>query len=88
MVIISAENISKSYGEKVLFENISLYITDTDKIGLIGINGTGKTSFLDIIADVYSPDSGTVTSPKGTKIEYLSQDPHFDPNITVLEYVL
>jgi len=87
MVIISAENISKSYGEKVLFENINLYITDTDKIGLIGINGTGKTSFLDIIADVYSPDSGAVTSPKGTKIEYLSQDPHFDPNITVLEYV-
>lgn len=87
MVILSAENITKAYGEKVLFHDISLYITDTDKIGLIGINGTGKTSFLDIIAEIYSPDSGTITMPKGTTIEYLSQNPNFDPDLTVLETI-
>lgn len=87
MNVLSAENLSKSYGEKTLFDDISFNINDYDKIGLIGVNGTGKTSLLNIIAGVDVPDSGTIASPKGTKIEYLSQDPEFDEDATILQQV-
>jgi len=87
MIVITAENLHKSYGEKVLFDDITFNITDLDKIGLIGVNGTGKTSLLNIISGIDSPDKGTISSPKGTKIEYLSQNPVFEDDVTVLEYV-
>lgn len=87
MIIITAENLHKSYGEKVLFDDITFHIKDTDKIGLIGVNGTGKTSLLNIISGVDTPDKGTISSPKGTKIEYLSQNPVFEDDVTLLEYV-
>ncbi|MTI49148.1 MAG: ABC-F family ATP-binding cassette domain-containing protein [Firmicutes bacterium] len=87
MNIISADNISKSYGEKTLFDNISINIESSDKIGLIGINGTGKSTLLKIIAGIETMDSGVINSPKDTKIEYLSQDPEFNEDLTVLENI-
>lgn len=87
MNVLSVENISKNYGEKILFDNVSLNINDIDKIGLIGINGTGKSTLLKIIAGVETSDSGGTNIPNGTRIEYLPQNPDFDPAATVLEQV-
>lgn len=87
MNIVSVENISKSYSEKALFNSISISIDDHDKIGLIGVNGTGKSTLLKIIAGIETKDSGIINTPKGVKIEYLSQDPEFHGDLTVLEHV-
>jgi ATP-binding cassette subfamily F protein uup len=88
MNIVSVENVTKSYGEKNLFGNVSLYIDDNDKIGLIGLNGTGKTTLLNLIAGKDLPDIGTINISREITIEYLPQNPEFDPEATVLEQVL
>ena len=87
MNLITLENISKSYSEKILVDNISLGINEGEKIGIIGVNGTGKSTFLKIIAGVEEPDSGTVTKGNRVRIEYLSQSPNYDENATVIEQV-
>ena len=87
MNLITLENISKSYSEKILVDNISLGIYEGEKIGIIGVNGTGKSTFLKIIAGVEEPDSGTVTKGNRVRIEYLSQSPNYDENATVIEQV-
>lgn len=87
MNLLSVENISKSFGDRMLFKDVSFNINDYDKIGLIGINGTGKSTLLKIIVGLEDVDSGSIISPKGTKIEYLPQNPEFDPNETVLEHI-
>lgn len=88
MNLLAAENITKTYGVRTLFDDITLNIADTDKIGLIGINGTGKSSFLRILAGIDGPDKGTVTSfLNPMKIEYLPQDPEFDPEATIIQQV-
>lgn len=87
MNLLSIENISKSYSEKQLLDNINFGIDDSDKIGIIGINGTGKTTLLKIIAGVEQSDTGRVIKGSMVKIEYLSQDPDFDINATVLEQI-
>lgn len=87
MNLITLENISKSYSDKILFENISLGINDNEKIGIIGVNGTGKSTLLKIIAQVESPDSGNIITSNKLKIEYLPQNPNYDENLTVIEQV-
>ncbi len=87
MNLLSAENISKSYSEKQLLNNINLGINEGDKIGLIGVNGTGKSTFLKILAGVEQADEGRVIAGNSVKIEYLSQNPLFDSEATVLEQV-
>lgn len=87
MNLITLENISKSYSEKILANNVSLGINEGEKIGLIGVNGTGKYSFLKIVAGVEEPDEGTVTKGNRVRIEYLAQTPDYDDNATVLEQV-
>ncbi|MBM6860478.1 ABC-F family ATP-binding cassette domain-containing protein, partial [Clostridium saudiense] len=87
MNLITLENISKSYSEKILVDNISLGINEGEKIGIIGVNGTGKSTFLKIIAGIEEPDSGTVTKGNRVRIEYLSQSPDYDENATVIEQV-
>lgn len=87
MNLITLENISKSYSEKKLLENISLGINDKEKIGLIGVNGTGKSTLLKIIAGAEIEDSGTITKANKVRIEYLPQNPYYDENATVLEQV-
>ena len=87
MNLITLENINKSYSEKILANNVSLGINEGEKIGLIGVNGTGKSSFLKIVAGVEEPDEGTVTKGNRVRIEYLAQTPDYDDNATVLEQV-
>lgn len=86
MSLLTATNLSKSFGDKLLFKNISFSIAD-EKIGLIGINGTGKTTLLKIIAGLETSETGTVQKTSGMKIEYLPQDPVFDGESTILEQV-
>src|SRR5664279_4207471 len=87
MNIVSLENISKNYGFKPLFENVTIGLEDTDKIGIIGANGSGKTTLLRIIAGLEVPDTGRVTRAKGKTLAYLSQNPAYDENLTVLETI-
>lgn len=87
MNILNAENISKSYSEKILLKNISLGISEGDKIGVIGINGTGKSTFLKIIAGQEVSEEGRITKGSSVSIEYLPQSPDFHPDATVLEQV-
>lgn len=86
-MIITAENIVKSYSEKALLDDITLYINEGDKIGVIGINGTGKTTLLKILAGIEEPDSGSITKKQGDRIIYLPQNPEFNENTTVIQQV-
>ncbi|MDD3307879.1 MAG: ABC-F family ATP-binding cassette domain-containing protein, partial [Acetobacterium sp.] len=87
MNIASIENLKKTYGVKTLFHDISFSIADTDKIGVIGVNGSGKTSLLRIIGNLDSPDAGEVKFFGTKRIEILSQDPDLNPATTVLSQV-
>ncbi|MEG2353749.1 MAG: ABC-F family ATP-binding cassette domain-containing protein [Clostridium sp.] len=87
MNLLSAENISKSYSEKILFDKISLGINVGDKIGVIGINGTGKSTLLKVLSGMESLDEGSIIKLNGLKIEYLSQSPLFHDEATVIEQV-
>ncbi|MGF7186756.1 ATP-binding cassette subfamily F protein uup [Desulfitispora alkaliphila] len=87
MSIVSVENITKSYGEKVLFDNLSLTIRSGEKIGLIGVNGTGKSSLLKIIAGLDTAEKGKVVVAGNATIEYLSQDQQFEEEMTVLQHI-
>ena len=88
MNLLSVEDISKSYGEKVLFKSISFGINKGQKIALIAKNGTGKTSILDIIVGKDKPDDGNVIFRKGIQTAYLPQQPNLDPKLTVEETIL
>ncbi len=85
-MILSAENLGHSYGVRTLFKNISFNIEEGDKIGVIGVNGTGKSTLLRDIA-TGEPGEGKITKNGTCAIEYLPQDPAFDPDATVLEQV-
>jgi len=88
MNLLDAENISKSYSEKILFENISLGINEGDKIGVIGVNGTGKSTLLKVIAGCETSDGGKITKSNETSIGYLPQNSDFsNSNLTVLEQI-
>ncbi len=87
MQILTIDNLTKTYGEKELFQNISFTIAEKDRIGLIGVNGTGKSSLLKIVAGVDLPDGGEVMMPKDYRIAYASQSPILDENLTVLDQV-
>ena len=86
-MLLSAEKIKKSYTEKVLLSDISLYLDKGDKIGVIGVNGTGKSTFLKILAQVEAPDAGTVAVYSGVRIQYLPQNPVWNEALTVLEHL-
>ncbi|HEX8398878.1 MAG TPA: ABC-F family ATP-binding cassette domain-containing protein [Pyrinomonadaceae bacterium] len=87
MNILSLENVSKNYGVKPLFENVSIGLEETDKIGIIGANGSGKTTLLKVIAGFEEPDTGRVVRATGKTLAFLSQNPQFDENATVLETI-
>ena len=87
MNILNLEHISKTYGDKVIFDDISCGIHQGDKIGIIGINGTGKTTFLKILAGLEEPDEGQVITQNGLRIAYLPQHPSFPQDATILSYV-
>ncbi len=84
---MTIENISKSYSVKTLLKNISFGISEGEKIGIIGVNGTGKSTLLKIIAGVETPETGKITKGNRVRVEYLSQNPNFDEEASVLEQV-
>ncbi|MFZ2537636.1 MAG: ABC-F family ATP-binding cassette domain-containing protein [Oscillospiraceae bacterium] len=87
LVLLSAQNISMSYSERPLLNDVSIFIDDSDKIGLIGINGTGKSTLLKILANIEKPATGTITTASGVRIGYLPQNPDFSGDKTVIEQV-
>ncbi|MDQ4076928.1 MAG: ABC-F family ATP-binding cassette domain-containing protein [Chloroflexota bacterium] len=86
-VILTAENLTKSFADRTLFTDISFGLNDTDRIGLIGVNGSGKTTLLRLLAGVEPADSGRVTLGSKVRVAYLPQNPIFDPGQTVLDHI-
>ena len=86
--ILNAEKISKTFGEKELFNQVTLGVNDGDKIGVIGVNGTGKSTFLKIIAGIEVPDEGQIVKGRSVTVEYLPQTPEFLENDTIISYVI
>ncbi|MBE5930630.1 MAG: ABC-F family ATP-binding cassette domain-containing protein [Lachnospiraceae bacterium] len=87
MNLITIEHVSKSYTERMLFDDVSLGINEGDRIGIIGINGTGKSTFLKILAGLEEPDAGTVIKGKEVRIAYLPQNPVFSDEMTLLQNI-
>ena len=87
MNLLTVENLAKSYGERILFEQVSLSINSGDKIGLIGVNGTGKTTFLRVLTGREPADAGKISLSSGVRLEYLSQNPDFAEQATVLDQI-
>ncbi|MDO4168413.1 MAG: ABC-F family ATP-binding cassette domain-containing protein [Lachnospiraceae bacterium] len=88
MNILTVQEVTKGYGDRILFQNITLGLNEGDKVGIIGINGTGKSTLLKIIAGIEIPDSGNVVMNKNTTISYLPQNPAFPKGKTILDYVM
>ena len=87
MNILNIEDITKVYGDKVLFDHVSLGINEGDKLGIVGINGTGKSTLLKMIAGLIQTDTGDIIKNNQTDIAYLAQNADFEPEDTVLSYV-
>ena len=88
MVLITCENIIKSYTEKPLIQGVDLSIHDTDKIGFVGVNGTGKSTLLKIVAGVVEHEAGNIIKSRELKTAYLPQDPDYDGELTVMEQAM
>lgn len=87
MNFVSAENLSKSYSEKWLFKNLNIGVNEGDRVALIGINGSGKSSLLKILGGLENPSDGIVSVRKGLKVGFLGQNPVFDEAKTVFDNV-
>lgn len=88
MNILNIENVTKLYGDKILFDDVSLGIDEGDKLGIIGVNGSGKSTLLKMIAGLEEPDAGTIIKNNQTDIAYLAQNTEFQEGDTVLSYVV
>ena len=88
MNILNIEHVSKIFGDKKIFDDVSYGVQEGDKIGIVGLNGTGKTTMLNIIAGVEEVDEGQINMQNGIRLAYLSQNPYFPENATVLSYAL
>ena len=86
MILLQIEQLTKSFGDRILFEDVSLGVFQGDKIGIVAQNGAGKTTFLNILAGREDYDSGKVTFRNGIRVGYLEQIPPMDQNMTALEY--
>lgn len=87
MKILTAENVTKQMAEKTLWENISFSITEGDKIGIIGVNGCGKSTLMKMIAGLEETDSGEIIHPKDYQISFLEQEPNYDESLSIMDYL-
>lgn len=87
MNLLTIEQLSKQFSERLLFENADLLINEGDRIGLIGVNGSGKSTLLKIVAGLEGPDRGRVAFMGGARVEYLAQEPQLDDGLSVLETI-
>ena len=87
MLLLAATNLCKTYGLKDIFDNISININSGEKIGLLGVNGTGKSTLLRILSGIEQADSGEIQTSNQLVLEYLPQHPDFDENATVLQQI-
>lgn len=87
MNYLALENVTKSYGEQILFEDIFLYINQGERVALVARNGTGKSSLINLVMGKESPDSGSVVVNKGIKTGFLEQEPVLDERLSVFEAV-
>lgn len=88
MNLVTAEHLTKSYTERLLFDDTDFAVNEGEKIGVIGINGTGKSTLLRLVAGLEEPDQGTVTRGRNLDIRYLPQNPKFTPKDTVLQSIV
>lgn len=88
MSILNVEKISKVLGDRVIFDEVSLGINEGDKIGVVGVNGTGKSTFLKIVAGLEEADSGEIIKGNNITVSYLEQTPVFKENESIIEYVI
>ena len=86
-MLLSAEHLSINFGSRQLLEDVNFYLNDGDKVGVIGINGTGKSTFLRVLAQSLEPDGGTVRRDPNVQVSFLAQNPDMDDGATVLEQV-
>ncbi|HNY27263.1 MAG TPA: ABC-F family ATP-binding cassette domain-containing protein [Candidatus Sumerlaeota bacterium] len=87
MALLTAQNLSKTYVEKVLFHDVSFSVEERDRIALIGVNGSGKTTLMRVLSGAEPPDSGSLTLRQDLRVEYLPQNPPFRTGDTVLDYI-
>jgi len=88
MNILNVEKVTKGYGDRILLDKVTLGINQGDKIGVIGVNGTGKSTILKIIAGLENPDEGQVTKGSNVTVAYLPQNPEFEKNESIIAYVI
>lgn len=88
MVLLTCENLKKSYTEKTLITDVSMSIHDEDKIGFVGVNGTGKSTLLKMVAGVLEPEGGQIIRNRELKIGYLAQNPPYEENLTVMQQAI
>jgi len=88
MILLSAQNISKTYMERKVLDNVSFFLNEGDKVGIIGINGMGKSTLIKILAGAVEADEGEIIRTNGVRISYLPQIPEFEESGSVLEQVM
>ena len=87
-MLLSAQSITKTYGTRILLDHVSFYLEAGERFGVVGVNGAGKSTLLRLLAGAEEPETGEVTRFPNVRLEYLPQNPSFDPGTTVLEQVL
>ena len=86
-MLLSAEHLSINFGSRNLLEDVSFYLNKGDRVGVIGINGTGKSTFLKVLSGAIEPDGGKISRDPNVQVSFLAQNPEMDDNATVLEQV-
>ena len=87
-MLLSAQHLSKNYGMKTLLDDVDIYLSPGEKIGVIGVNGTGKSTLLRVLSGVEQPDEGKVALDPNVQVSYLRQNPDMDPEATMLQQVI
>ena len=86
-MLLSAEHLSINFGSRQLLEDVNFYLNEGDKVGIIGINGTGKSTFLKVLSGALEPDGGRITRNPNVQVSFLPQNPHMEDDATILEQV-